>query len=73
MSAWEGSGYQAKREDEGKPLFDKEIPDWPSIPEADMKIIWERSCVWNDDLRPHFFKGMCLGYLLCKTGKAPNL
>jgi hypothetical protein len=44
MSYWEGSNYQAKREDEGKPLFDstpeqkamnKYINDWLNEPRAE--------------------------------------
>lgn len=73
MSSWEGSNYQAKREDAGKPLFEKEIPRHPKIPIEDAAKIWQESEQWNDDIRPHYFDGMNEGYLLAKKGLHDDL
>lgn len=73
MSAWDGSNYRAEGEDAGRSLLDKETPRRPGIPEGDAQEIWAESEVWNDGIRPHFFDGMCQGYLLAKKSLSADL
>ena len=64
MSAWEGSNWQARKEDAGKPLFGEEKRRHPDIPEKDLQKMERAADVWNEEIRSHIFKGMLKGYLI---------
>jgi hypothetical protein len=67
---WMKEGRHPVNKDEkpvtSQPKEDKDLFIHLEIPVADMKIIWRNACVWNDDIKPHFYKAMIRGYLLAK-------
>lgn len=59
MRYHEGSNWQAKKEDEGKPLYE-------SVPKPIQEKILSAASNWNEDIEPHIARGMLKGYLLAK-------
>lgn len=55
MSYHEGSNWQARREDEGRTLYD-------NIPIAIQKKMEERAAAWNEATSPYILRGIVIGY-----------